>query len=61
MTSSTNMMSVFGSRISASQVTDSVSREKPKIRIRLIGTTADAVPVTLPAFSVKVRLMSSDP
>ncbi len=53
--SSTNITSVLGSRISASQVTESSSLERPKIFISVIGTVACAVPVTLPAFSEKLR------
>jgi hypothetical protein len=59
--SSTNMMSVLGRRISASQVTASVSVVLPKIRISVIGSAAEAVPETLPAFSLNARVTASEP
>ncbi len=53
--SSTNITSVLGIRISASQATVIVLLVWPKIFMIVIGTLTDAVPVTLPPLSAKLR------
>src|SRR3546814_3627441 len=54
--SNTNITSVFGRRISASQVTSIVLELMPKIRMIAIGSGTDAVPVTFPADSLNDRI-----
>src|SRR5579862_1426247 len=59
--SSTNITSVLGICILASQVTAIVRLVMPKIFIRVIGKGTLAVPVTVPPDSAKLRVIVPEP